>query len=429
MGAKSSHPFFAITAFVAVVACCVFGERAQPASPTPVFAQAYGLQCSACHTQMPFLNSFGRYVQQSGYSALNPEALKHALPVFLLDARTGYGYQAGLPTKSYAVTAPGNTTDVYAVGALGPEFTYHVEQWLWYVGQAGFLDETWIAYHGIAKHSGHLYAGKLAALNIDENEAPFVLRDINDSSYTLPVASGVHDYALDETGARWGVRYNQFFGKFVGQVQYVGAPSGMSSFGRAYDFSTTNGGDHSLQWRAAYADPARPWEVGVFGESGTLGWTGTMIGTQTYRDDYTLVGPYVMKDPRPGSPGFRLQYAATSDSNPGYVTSASGSPIAAGRANGSYMVGSLYQLFVENRLMGNLTYFHTNMPYAPVGPPGAPITTGFIETSGPETAGSAGLSYEITPYVRVFAAGTTITHRKPYWDVLLWITPPLRDRR
>jgi hypothetical protein len=429
MRGKPSHLVFVIAAFAAVAASLVFGERSEPASSTPVFAQAYGLQCSACHTQMPFLNSFGRYIQRTGYHALSPDALKHAFPVFLLDARTGYGYQAGLPSKAYTVIGPGNTTDVYAVGALGPEFTYHVEQWLQYLGQPGFLDETWLAYHGIANHNGHLYVGKLAALNIDENEAPFVLRDINDSSLTLPVTAGVHDYALDETGSRWGFRYNQFVGRFVGQVQYVGAPSGTSSFNRAYDFSTTNGGDRSLQWRAAYADPAHPWEVGVFGENGTLSWTGTTSGTQLSHDNYTLVGPYVMKDPRPGSPGFRLQYAATSDSNPGFLTTPSGSAIGPGRSNGSYMVGSVYELFVQNRLMANVTYFHTNMPFSPLGPPGAPITTGFIQKTGPETAGSAGLSYAITPYVRVFAAGTTVTNQRPYWDVLVWITPPLRNRR
>jgi hypothetical protein len=373
---------------------------------------------------MPFLNSFGRYVQRTGYSALNPKALKHAFPVFLLDARTGYSFQSSVPSESHRVIGPGNTTDAYAVGALGSDVTWHVEQWLTFLGKSGYLDTTWLAYNGIAHNTGHLFVGKLPAINEDENEAPFVQRDINDASPYIPVMNGVHDYALDETGARWGLKYNQFFGRFVTEVQYVGDSSGTGSFNGAYNFAPANGSDRSFQWRAAYADPARPWEVGIFGEAGTLGWGGTSVGQTLYRDNYTLVGPYVMKDPRPGSPGFRLQYATTSDSNPGFLTAAQ----MAGTANGSYMTGSVYQMLVQDRLMANLTYFHTNMPYAPAGAPGTPIT-GFVQTAASETAGSAGVSYAFTPYVRVFAAGTTLTNQKPYWSLLFWLTPPLRDRR
>ncbi len=400
-----------------------FCLRAEPALATPVFAQAYGLKCTACHTQMPFLNSYGRYVQRTGYSALSPSALKHTFPVFLLDARTGYSYQANPQAPTHTFTGPGNTTDAYAVGALGDNVTWHIEQWITFVGRPGFLDTTWVAFNGIAHHTGHLFVGKLPALNMDENEAPFVLRDINDASYTLPVISGVHDYSLDESGARWGAKYNQFFGRFITEVQYLGDSSGLGSFNEAYNFSIANGSDRSLQWRTAYADPAHPWEAGIFGETGTLAWTGTYLPTTLYRDNYTLLGPYIMKDPRPGSPGFRLQYASTSDRNPGFINPLQSAP----RANGDYMVGSLYQMFVQDRMMANVTYFHTNMPYAPLGTPGGPLT-GLVAPAGPQTAGSAGVSYAFSPYVRIFAAGTMITNQKPFYSFLFWLTPPLRDR-
>lgn len=365
---------------------------------------------------MPFLNSFGRYIQRTGYGALSPAALKHALPVFLLDPRAGnYAYQAGSPTHNYAITSPGNTTDAYAVGALGADVTYHIEQWIRFQGRPGFLDTTWLAYNGFAHHTGHLFVGKLVAINEDENEAPFVMRDINDASAVLPVVAGVHDYALDETGARWGAKYAQFFGRFVTEVQYVGNSSGVSSFDGAYNFALGNLSDRSFQWRAAYADPAHPWELGVFGETGTLGWAGSQSGTQLNRDNYTLIAPYVMKDPRPGAPGVRLQYATTRDSNPGLVATPNGLSPFAGATNGSYMVGSLNQMYAQDRLMANVTYFHANMPLSPVG--------------ASPTAGSAGLSYAIAPYVRIFAAGTTLTHQKPYWSYLFWLTPPLRERR
>jgi hypothetical protein len=48
----------------------VFSVGRERSAATPVFAQAYGLGCTACHTQMPTLNAFGRYIQRSGYSPL-----------------------------------------------------------------------------------------------------------------------------------------------------------------------------------------------------------------------------------------------------------------------------------------------------------------------------------------------------------------------
>jgi hypothetical protein len=38
-----------------------------PAMAMPPFAQAYGVQCNVCHTQVPALNTYGRYVQRTGY--------------------------------------------------------------------------------------------------------------------------------------------------------------------------------------------------------------------------------------------------------------------------------------------------------------------------------------------------------------------------
>ncbi len=58
-------------------------------SATPVFAQAYGMNCTVCHTQMPTLNAFGRYIQRSAYAPLNPKTLEHALPIFVFDIGSG----------------------------------------------------------------------------------------------------------------------------------------------------------------------------------------------------------------------------------------------------------------------------------------------------------------------------------------------------
>ncbi|MBV9438853.1 MAG: hypothetical protein JOZ24_02555, partial [Candidatus Eremiobacteraeota bacterium] len=43
----------------------VCGWNTQTADALPTFAQAYGVDCSACHTSIPALNAYGRYVQST----------------------------------------------------------------------------------------------------------------------------------------------------------------------------------------------------------------------------------------------------------------------------------------------------------------------------------------------------------------------------
>jgi hypothetical protein len=62
--------FTAFRTAISVAALLVLLVGRERADATPVFAQAYGLQCTACHTQMPMLNAFGRYIQRTGYAAL-----------------------------------------------------------------------------------------------------------------------------------------------------------------------------------------------------------------------------------------------------------------------------------------------------------------------------------------------------------------------
>ena len=111
-------------ALAAAIALASFAARDR-ATATPVFAQAYGLGCTACHAQVPVLNAFGRYIQRTGYAALSPQALKHALPVFLFDTGTTYTHQSGAPTR---ITGPLDRTILQANSALGPDVTYKIEQ-------------------------------------------------------------------------------------------------------------------------------------------------------------------------------------------------------------------------------------------------------------------------------------------------------------
>jgi hypothetical protein len=406
---------------VSLVAALVAFAGRERASATPVFAQAYGLGCTACHAQVPVLNAFGRYIQRTGYAALSPQALKHALPVFLFDTGTTYTHQSGQPTR---ITGPLDQTILQANSALGPDVTYKIEQAMANDGQAGFLDQGWVAYNNFLHHDGHLFIGKLAAINLEEFGGPDILADVNDAGQSrVPgIAVGVHAYAADYELGRWGAKFNFVRGKTLVQVAYLGNPSGTGSFGDAYDFSRA--ADTSFQWRVAYADPAKPYEVGVFGESGAFGFTGSEIVPGVHVDDYTVVAPYISKDPRPGSPGFRLEYSTATDSDPGYVTPATtAAPLRpVGSTASSWMIGSVYQMVLHDHGEVSMTYYHTNQALSPIG------FTGFVQPTGAATGGGPAFSYAINPYTRIYTAAYVAQNQRPAFSVSMWFTPPLWGR-
>jgi hypothetical protein len=418
-----AHPLPAHrVACLALVAALVAFAGRERATATPVFAQAYGLACTACHTQVPVLNAFGRYIQRTGYAALSPEALKHALPVFLFDTGTTYTHQSGQSTR---ITGPLDRTILQANSALGPDVTYKIEQAVANDGQAGFLDQGWVAYHNVLHHEGHLFIGKLAAINLEEFGGPDILADVNDAgqSQVPGVAVGVHNYAADYELGRWGAKFNFVRGKTLVQIAYLGNPSGTGSFGDAYDFSRA--ADTSFQWRVAYADPAKPYEVGVFGETGTFGFTGSALAPGVHVDDYTVVAPYISKDPRPGSPGFRLEYSTATDSTPGYLTPTTTmtTPLQpAGATTSSWMIGSVYQMVLHDHGVASLTYYHTNQTLSETG------FTGLVHSIGPATGGGPAFSYAINPYTRIYTAVYVAHDQRPAFAFTMWFTPPLWGR-
>ncbi len=410
-----------VTVGIALVVALAPGR---PAIATPVFAQAYGLSCTACHTQMPALNAFGRYIQRTGYAAMNAKTLSHAFPVFIFDLGTSYVHQTGQPASQDRINGPLHTTVLQANGALGPDITYKVEQLLEAGGQAGFLDQGWVGYHNLFNHNGHLFAGKIAALNLEEFGGPSVLYDVNDAGGDqLPgVAVGVHNYLADYAEGRWGTKFSFVRGKTLAQIAYLANGTGADSFADMYDFSKA--ADRSLQWKVAYADPAKPYEIGIFGESGAFGFTGSQIIPGLHVDDYTVVSPYISKDPRPGSPGFRFEYSMATDSNPGYVlpAGAGSMPQSIGSTSSSWMVGSAYQMVLHDHGMFNLTYYHTNQALSANG------FTGLVQSTGPVTGGGPGFSYAFTPYIRAYSVFYMAQNQRPTFAIKLWFTPPLWSR-
>jgi hypothetical protein len=370
---------------------------------------------------MPMLNAFGRYIQRTGYAALNRKTLQHALPVFLFDIGTAYSHQSG-KASSDKITGPFHTTLLQANSYLSPDITYKIEQFLVVGGNAGFLEQGWLAYHNFFNHSGHLFVGKLPGIDIDEFGAG-VLDEVTAADTALPnVAVGVHNYGLDLGGGRWGAKFNYVRGKTLVQVAYLGNPTYAGSFADSYDYSRA--ADTSFQWRVAYADPAKPYEIGVFGENGSLGFTGSDVLPGIHVDTYNVVTPYISKDPRPGSPGFRIEYATATDSNPGYVTptGALNSIHQAGATTSSWMIGSAYQMVLHDHGMVNITYYHTNQALREIG------YSGLVQAIGPETGGGPGFSYAINPYSRVYTSIYVAQNQRPTFTITMWLTPPFWSR-
>jgi hypothetical protein len=299
----SAAGLLALVALVALVG-------ARSASATPVFAQATGLNCTACHTQMPALNAFGRYIQRTGYAAMSPKALDHAIPVFIFDIGTSYVHQTGQPATDDRINGPFHNTVFQANSAIGPDFTYKVEQLLEAQGQAGFLDQAWVGYHNLLNHHGHLFVGKLAALNLEEFGAPSVLYDVNDAGGDrLPgVAVGAHNYLLDYGDGRWGTKFSFVEGKTLAQVAYLGN----SAPGRVRSATPTIFASFG-QDAAVESGLCRSGEALGGRRVRRIGLARVSPGRRSFRvctsDDYTVVAPYISKDPRPGSPGFRFEYS------------------------------------------------------------------------------------------------------------------------
>jgi hypothetical protein len=117
-------PTVIVTAVLALLLTSLF-YAPRPSSAMPEFAQATGLQCSACHTMVPLLNAYGRYVQRTGYAAIERASLDKTFPLWIDEA---------LATDSTAGAGTGTPRDdfgnlaIHAIGYALPDVTYHVQQ-------------------------------------------------------------------------------------------------------------------------------------------------------------------------------------------------------------------------------------------------------------------------------------------------------------
>lgn len=273
------------------------------AQAMPMFAKAYGVQCSTCHTIVPALNAYGRYVQRTGYASLNRRVLATVFPIW-------YGEQVnGDSTGGVSNTSPTHTDSfgnfaIHGAGYFAPDWTYHVQQWLLQSdATGGSFDTGWVTYNNLLHRDGHLFVGKLEA------PAPSPFSQWFDISpfVTPEITVGEHAYQLDAN--RWGTKFAYVSPGFTASAGWLLSGNGMIS---SSDFATISGTDKTFQWWLANAHGDQPLELGAYGS------TGSFIVSTGAVDRYSSIAPYVERDPQGhGIPGVFATYQIANDSNPG----------------------------------------------------------------------------------------------------------------
>lgn len=274
----------------------------------PPFAQAEGQNCSLCHTMMPGLNAYGRYILRTFYGAITWDTFHGTSPAWI-----NYTF-SGNSTGKLDPKAPGfkNTwgnVQADVAGLMGGGWSYRIEQTLYSNNQGGgSLGQTWIAYTNLLKGDGQIRIGKFG-----RPVAAVFSNNWYRTGMSLPgITAGAHKYALSSSA--WGSEFSYEHGNFAGEAGYYW---NNTSWPNGQTFSTLAGTQRTVSYQFAYATPRDPLEVGIYGSTGTF----TQSKDPVPQDQFTGNGIYVMRDadPRRYIPGVALVYQVTTDNNPGLV--------------------------------------------------------------------------------------------------------------
>jgi hypothetical protein len=280
--------------FACLIAMAWMIEAARPTAAMPPFAQAYGMDCQVCHTVVPALNAYGRYVQRTGYASLDPKTVERADPLWIGENPT-YDSQS-LPTQW------GNLA-LHLVGALGTDFTFHGQQWIVSNGGTGFTDTLWITYNNIFHRDGHLFVGKLEA------PAPSPFSMWMDLAGFAPPSITVGEHVWPFATNRWGTKLAYTHSWFTADLGYLGPSGDPTGSGGAGDWGPST--EKTFQWHVVDALGYKPFEFGAYGGVGTFPTSDGQI------DHYNGAAGYFEVDPTRGWPGGYVQYQRGHDSHPG----------------------------------------------------------------------------------------------------------------
>lgn len=276
----------------AVMALAFVLESLRPTQAMPVFAQAYGINCEVCHSSIPALNAYGRYVQRTGYASLDPGTLHQTIPIW---------WNESVFYDSQAQTNPswGNLS-LHGAGAIGNDFTFHLHQWIQQGDQPGGTDTLWLTYNNLFHRDGHLTVGKLELPAPSPYSQWFELSGFNPPSMTV----GEHSYALANN--RWGAKLQYIRSGYLAEAAYVTSGDNLNT---AFDFSGMS--DRTFVYRVAYARPDKPFEAGVYGATGSFPLSDGSF------DHYTSTSAYVEIDSQHRIPGLFALYMLNNDPNAG----------------------------------------------------------------------------------------------------------------
>ncbi|HET9392461.1 MAG TPA: hypothetical protein VFO29_02890 [Candidatus Rubrimentiphilum sp.] len=287
----------------AVCAFAVLGLSAQRANAMPPFAQSYGVDCNTCHTMVPALNAYGRYIQRTAYAGLNYHVLRSSSPFWISERLRSKSTGSLDRLRPNFKTTAGNVT-VDAVGALGPAWTYRIEQSLYSNNIGGsVMGRAWVGYSNIFQRHGHISVGKL-----DPAVPSFMAgwQDTTGFGGSTGLSVGKHKYAF--SSPRWGARFDYDAENFAVALSWGAGTSGLLQAG---DFSVNPGTDKVFDWTVSYANPGKPFEAGMYGAMGGFEVSNKIL------DRYSLAGFYAQRDPYRGFPGIFAYYQISNDSNPG----------------------------------------------------------------------------------------------------------------
>jgi hypothetical protein len=383
--------------FAALALVVLAGERAQA---MPMFGKAYGVQCSTCHTVVPALNAYGRYVQRTGYASLNRQVLSSVVPFWVGEQLNGDSTGGVSDITSTHKNSFGNLA-LHGAGYFARDWTFHVEQWLLVNDSAGgTLDTAWATYNNLFHRDGHLFIGKIEA------PAPSAFSQWFDISGFVPpaITVGEHPYQLD--GNRWGAKLGYTPGGFSAEAGYLLSGNGFLS---GADFDNTPGTDKTFQWKLASAHADQPLEFGAYGSMGSF-----VVSTGAV-DRYSSIAAYLQRDPQAGGiPGVFGIYQIANDGNPGLDENGLQLPGARSQALTAEIYESMFNHGAilgfrheyANDGLGNLAHFQ-NVDFA-FNVPRMPYFHGYVE---------AGLG-----------ANSTAPNGGPTWRWVLWWSTPVGEQ-
>jgi hypothetical protein len=369
-------------AIAIVCAVAVLVAARERAVAMPPFAQAYGVQCSTCHTQVPTLNAYGRYVQRTGYASLDPHVLRTTLPVWI-------GEQESYDSSSGYYKPQGGNLAIHAVGSIANDWTYHFQQWIWSNNASGDLDTFWLAYNNLFHRDGHVFVGKIEA------PGPSPYSQWADLSPFATPEITVGEHAWQNDANRWGAKMNYIHGDADLEAGWMYNNAGWSGFS---DFGQDT--DKTFEWKAAYANGTQPLEFGVLGSRGA-------VNVSTGLDQYHSLGGYIQRDPTGLIPGVLALYQAGYDANPG-INPNTGF-VASGPANSTALTTELYQTFFHSVVYLGLRKEWTN--------------DGLGDAA---QGGDVDAAFTIAKYLRLYLEEGISQNSKPAWRYTLWWTVPLR---